>query len=208
MAQLEAKLGRPAKDKEVAASLGISKDEFEYSLLEISRTSIATLDERWTSFGRIEGAIIDELRSLDWMPPSMRARAREIERATRQLEPKLADPPTDEEVAASLGISEDELKNSRREMSRMWKDALDERWRSSPVGGDRASQSGLHDIDKEISRLPKQERLLVILSYYEMLTKREIEAMLRQPGVAQLQTKAILRLNARLTVSRPHADQD
>src|SRR5207244_6137268 len=61
---------------------------------------------------RIKGAIIDELRSMDWVPRSVRARARELERANAKLENSLQRTPTDAELAAELGITEDELEEA------------------------------------------------------------------------------------------------
>src|SRR5713101_3821575 len=61
------------------------------------------------AIARIRGAIIDELRALDWVPRSVRSRAREIERAISGLEAKLGRAPTDDEIAAKIGISEEEL---------------------------------------------------------------------------------------------------
>src|SRR5215203_7376832 len=61
---------------------------------------------------RIKGAIIDELRSLDWVPRSVRARAREIERAHGRLEHKLHRTPTDEEMATQVGVTVEELEDS------------------------------------------------------------------------------------------------
>src|ERR1700674_6107413 len=58
------------------------------------------------ALARIKGAIIDELRALDWVPRSVRSRAREIERAVGELEAKLGRAPTDDEIAAKVGISE------------------------------------------------------------------------------------------------------
>src|SRR5260370_35715117 len=58
---------------------------------------------------RIKGSIIDELRSLDWVPRSVRSRARDIERANATLEHKLQRAPTDEEISAELGMSTDEF---------------------------------------------------------------------------------------------------
>src|SRR5688500_14090274 len=63
------------------------------------------------AISRIKGAIIDELRSLDWVPRSVRSRAREIERAIGQLEAKLHRAPTDEEIAEKLGITTEELED-------------------------------------------------------------------------------------------------
>ena len=61
------------------------------------------------AIARIRGAIIDELRALDWVPRSVRSRARDIERAITALEAKLGRAPTDEEIAQRLGVSGDEL---------------------------------------------------------------------------------------------------
>src|SRR5689334_23785215 len=70
------------------------------------------------AISRIKGAIIDELRSLDWVPRSVRTRAREIERAMAELERTLMRAPTDEEVAAKIGITTDELETALAEISR------------------------------------------------------------------------------------------
>ena len=88
------------------------------------------------AIARIKGSIIDELRSMDWVPRSVRAGAREIERTIAQLEAKLARAPTDEEIAARLGITEDEFQDSLMEISRTSIAALDELWTSSSTGGD------------------------------------------------------------------------
>ena len=80
------------------------------------------------AIARIKGAIIDELRALDWVPRSVRARARDIERAIAELEKKLHRAPTDEEIAAKLGMTEDELGASLTEISRSSIAALDELW--------------------------------------------------------------------------------
>ena len=70
------------------------------------------------AIARIKGAIIDELRAMDWVPRSVRARARHIERAIGGLEAKLGRAPTDEEVAKQLGMSEEELDESLSEIGR------------------------------------------------------------------------------------------
>ena len=70
------------------------------------------------AIARIKGAIIDELRAMDWVPRSVRARARHIERAIAELEAKLHRAPTDEEIAEKLGIETEELEESLTEISR------------------------------------------------------------------------------------------
>src|SRR5580765_1079077 len=64
------------------------------------------------AIARIRGSIIDELRALDWVPRSVRSRAREIERAIRELESKLGRAPSDDEIAAKVGVTTDELEDS------------------------------------------------------------------------------------------------
>ena len=90
------------------------------------------------AIARIKGAIIDELRSLDWVPRSVRTRAREIERAIVSLERALMRAPTDEEIAAKLEITMPELEESLAEISRTSMAALDELWTPN-AGGDQVS---------------------------------------------------------------------
>src|SRR5213082_3712323 len=68
------------------------------------------------AIARIKGAIIDELRALDWVPRSVRARARDIERAIGELEAKTGRAPSDEDVAKKLGMTEEELDDSLSEI--------------------------------------------------------------------------------------------
>ena len=169
---------------------------------------------------RIKGAIIDELRAMDWVPRSVRARARDIERAIAALEAKLHRAPTDEEIAAHVGLTEGELQDALTEISRSSIAALDELWTISSSGGDQVALiDTIEDVDapdpqsslaqtemKEaladsIARLPEREKLVVTLYYYEELTLREIGEVLgvTESRVSQLHTKAILRLKARLS---------
>jgi len=172
------------------------------------------------AIARIKGSIIDELRSMDWVPRSVRARARDIERAIGALEAKLTRAPTDEEIAARLGITEQEFQDSLTEISRTSIAALDELWQSSTSGGDpvalidtiedpQAAEPQMAMAHTElrealgdaIARLPEREKLVVTLYYYEELTLREIGEVLgvTESRVSQLHTKAILRLKARLS---------
>jgi RNA polymerase sigma factor for flagellar operon FliA len=174
------------------------------------------------AMARIKGSIIDELRAMDWVPRSVRARAREIERAIAELEKQLMRAPTDEEIAAKVGLTEDELAEALNEISRSSIAALDELWTVSSSGGDQIAlidtiedteapdpQSSLsatemrEAIGEAIARLPEREKLVVTLYYYEELTLREIGEVLgvTESRVSQLHTKAILRLKARLSGS-------
>jgi RNA polymerase sigma factor for flagellar operon FliA len=169
---------------------------------------------------RIKGAIIDELRSLDWVPRSVRQRAREIERANAKLEHKLQRAPTDEEMADELGMSVDDFQAALLQISNSTVAALDELWSVSDASGDQVSlldtlqdpdapdpaavmdQIDLKDrVADAIARLPEREKLVVALYYYENLTLREIGEVLgvTESRVSQLHTKAVLRLRSRLT---------
>ena len=178
------------------------------------------------AIARIRGAIIDELRALDWVPRSVRSRARDIERAIAELEAKHGRVPSDEEIAGKLGITKEELDESLSEIGRSSIAALDELWTISGSGGDQValidtiedpeapdpqgslSQTELREaIADAIARLPEREKLVVTLYYYEELTLREIGEVLgvTESRVSQLHTKAILRLKARLSGSTTRA---
>src|SRR5262249_1199194 len=88
---------------------------------------------------RIKASIIDKLRAMDWVPRSVRARAREIEQAIATLEAQLHRAPTDEEIAAKLGISVEDLENSLTDISRSSIAALDELWTISTASGDQVA---------------------------------------------------------------------
>jgi RNA polymerase sigma factor FliA len=171
------------------------------------------------AMARIKGQIIDELRSMDWVPRSVRARARQIERAIGELEARVGRAPTDEEIAKKLGITEEELEESLGEIGRSSIAALDELWTVSGSGGDQVAlidtiedesapnPEGTLSVTEQkealadaIARLPEREKLVVTLYYYEELTLREIGEVLgvTESRVSQLHTKAILRLKAHI----------
>src|SRR5947207_1076091 len=91
------------------------------------------------AIARIKGSIIDELRQMDWVPRSVRARARDIERAISELEAKLGRAPSDEEIAKKLGVSQEDLQDSLLEISRTSIAALDELWTVNSTGGDQVA---------------------------------------------------------------------
>ena len=168
---------------------------------------------------RIRGAIIDELRSLDWVPRSVRSRAREIEAAQVKLEHELQRAPSEAELAAKLGIEEEELRSSLLEIANSSVYALDELWTVSDSSGDKVSlldtiadhraedpqesldSSEIKDrLTEAIASLPEREQLVVALYYYENLTLREIGEVLgvTESRVSQLHTKAVMRLKTHL----------
>jgi RNA polymerase sigma factor for flagellar operon FliA len=171
---------------------------------------------------RIRGAIIDELRSLDWVPRSVRSRAREIETAQAKLEHQLQRAPTEAELAAKLNMTEAELQSALLEIANSSVYALDELWTVSDSSGDQVSlldtiaddsaadpQEALASTEvkdlltEAISSLPEREQLVVALYYYENLTLREIGEVLgvTESRVSQLHTKAVMRLKSSLQPS-------
>jgi RNA polymerase sigma factor for flagellar operon FliA len=168
---------------------------------------------------RIKGSIIDELRSLDWVPRSVRAKARQIEKANALLEHRLQRAPTDAEVAAELDMTIEEFQDALTRISNSSVVALDELWTLSDASGDQVSLlDTIQDPDAidpaqamdatetkdrladAIARLPEREKLVVALYYYENLTLREIGEVLgvTESRVSQLHTKAVLRLKSAL----------
>lgn len=171
------------------------------------------------AIARIKGAIIDELRAEDWVPRSIRHKAREVEKVYAALENELKRVPTDGEVARRLGISVEEYQDLLNKFSVMSLVALDELW---SVSGDKLERIALADMVEDdkaidpsetfeleemknivadaINRLPEREKLVISLYYYEGLNMREIGEVLNvtESRVCQLHTRAIFRLKARL----------
>jgi len=163
---------------------------------------------------RIRGAILDELRSLDWVPRSTRAKSREIDKATSKLENQLGRSPSDRELAKSLKLSSQELFSALDDVSSTTMLSLDELIykkednRQIPrvetleglsyenVLGDLEKQELKVYLTQAISHLSEQERLVVALYYYEELTLKEIGEVMQisESRVSQIHTKAVLKL--------------
>jgi RNA polymerase sigma factor for flagellar operon FliA len=168
---------------------------------------------------RIRGAMIDELRALDWIPRSVRQKARAVERTYATLEAALHRTPSEAEVAAEMGIELDELHNVFSQLSLANVVALEELLHVGGEGGDRLSlMDTLEDTaadnpvevaeDRELRRLlaraintlPDREKTVVTLYYYEGLTLAEIGQVLgvTESRVSQIHTKSVLQLRAKL----------
>jgi RNA polymerase sigma factor for flagellar operon FliA len=168
---------------------------------------------------RIRSAIIDELRTLDWVPLSVRARAREIERVNMKLEARLQRAPTDEEMAAELAITLADFQDALLQISGSTIVTLDELWNVLDLSGDQVSllealsdrdvldpqmlvdEAAVRDqIADAIAALPEREKLVIALYYDENLTLREIGEVLgvTETRVSQLHAKAVLRLRSKL----------
>ena len=171
---------------------------------------------------RIKGAIIDELRSIDWVPRSVRAKARAVEQAYASLEASLGRAPSDAEVAAELQISEGDLQQIFGQISYIGIVALDEV--ISGGGGDRGESATLGDtladrgdgpmaafeveemkqiLAGAINRLGDREKIVLSLYYYENLTLAQIGKVLgvTESRVCQIHTKAIMQLRGRLLLA-------
>jgi RNA polymerase sigma factor for flagellar operon FliA len=170
---------------------------------------------------RIKGAIIDELRSVDWVPRSVRSKARSVEQAYAQLEGTLLRTPTDAEVAAELSISEPDLQQIFTQISFVGIVALDE----VVSGGDRGEGSttlaqslpdrgvgpvAAYEVEEmkqilagAINRLGEREKIVLSLYYYESLTLAEIGQVLgvTESRVCQIHTKAVLQLRGRMVLA-------
>jgi RNA polymerase sigma factor for flagellar operon FliA len=167
------------------------------------------------AINRIKGAILDELRALDWVPRSVRSRARRIETGIAELEHKLQRAPTEEELATHVEMEIGELRDSLAEIGRSGMAALDELVSSdsqtsmgemiadpgglSPEAAFQAEETRRGLVDA-INRLPGRERLVVTLYYYEGMTLAEIGDVLgvTESRVCQIHAKTMMSLRNRL----------
>lgn len=164
---------------------------------------------------RIRGAVFDGLRQLDWVPRSVRSRAREVESAFASLEAKLGRAPSDDELADALHISSEELEKWLVSIASTTVGPLD---RALAAGAEPKSLMGetpdspaaqVEDsevrrlVKGEVRRLPEREKLVMSLYYDEGLTLAEIGAVLgvTESRVSQIHTKAVLHLRSRLSAS-------
>ena len=171
------------------------------------------------AINRIRGAIIDELRAIDWIPRSVRFKAREVERALGELEGRLLRPPSDAELAEELGVSLDDLQEMLNQINLVSVVALDE---LLSVGGEKGeavslvdtladtkaadpemsfeSEETRHILASAINVLPERERLVITLYYYEGLTLAQIGQVLgvTESRVCQMHTKAVLQLRHKM----------
>ena len=168
---------------------------------------------------RIRGSIFDELRSIDWVPRSVRQKTREVEETIRALEAQLGRSATDEEIAAAMGVPVSDFQalvlrisgTSILSLNDVWYTGEDEDKIS--IGESIESPTSLNPdiivekgeikrvIIEAIEELPEKEKKVLVLYYYEDLTLKEIGHVLgvTESRISQLHTKAIMRLRAKLT---------
>ncbi|PWK89135.1 RNA polymerase sigma-28 (SigD/FliA/WhiG) subunit [Lentzea atacamensis] len=165
---------------------------------------------------RIRGAILDDLRSQDWVPRSVRSRARDVERALERLGAKLQRTPTDRELAAELKIGLAELRELYGQLQLTSVVALDELIAPNKGGSSLAEslpddaaedpvaslvdQDSRRQLADAIAQLAERDRVVVTLYYFENLTLAEIGKVLgvTESRVCQLHTRAVLRLRTKL----------
>ncbi len=168
---------------------------------------------------RIRGAIFDELRSIDWVPRSVRQKSREVEDAIRNVEAGLGRSASDDEIAKEMGLSTKEFEKVMLRVSGTSVLSLNDVWYT---GDENESVSIVDSIEspdgfnpdnivekeevkkvivKSIQELPEKEKTVLVLYYYEDLTLKEIGKILEvtESRVSQLHTKAIIRLRTKLT---------
>lgn len=166
---------------------------------------------------RIRGAMIDELRAMDWVPRSIRRNAKKLEEAYARVEKEKMRPATDEEVAEELGLELEEFHRLLDETKGVSLISEDEcinlvaqdgavEWKTPHAGTsmtplDNLRIAEIRDVIAEsVDRLPKNERTVVSLYYYEELTMKEIGEVMgyTESRVSQLHTKAVIRLRTNL----------
>jgi len=168
---------------------------------------------------RIRGAIFDELRSIDWVPRSVRQKTREIEDTIHRLESSLGRAASDQELADELRMTTKEFQKTMMKISGTSILSLNDVWytgddndKVSIVDSIESPSSLNPDIIVEkdeikrviihaITELPEKEKKVLVLYYYEDLTLKEIGKILEvtESRISQLHTKAIMRLRAKLT---------
>src|SRR4051812_23071783 len=171
------------------------------------------------AIARIKGAILDELRSIDWVPRSVRAKGRAVERAFSKLEAGLKRSPSEAELAAELDMSDTQLQSILGQLSLTGVAALDE------MLGDRGDATTLGDtipdrgdgpgallerselrgqLAEAIERMPEREKIVLTLYYFETLTLSQIREVLgvTESRASQIHPKAVLQLRSRLQAAQ------
>lgn len=168
------------------------------------------------AISRIKGAILDELRSIDWVPRSVRSKAKSVERAMARLESELHRAPTDEEIAEQLDITVIQLNGIYKQIGSLGVVALDEmlsyNGSETLTLGDTLADRGdgpgktyervetRQLLADAINKMNEREKIVLTLYYYENLTLAEIGRVLgvTESRICQIHTKAVLQLRSKL----------
>jgi RNA polymerase sigma factor FliA len=178
-----------------------------------------TLFSTYAGF-RIRGAILDQLRALDWVPRRVREKATAVERAAALVEARLGRPATEEELAAALALPLPAYRTLAVEIAPVGmvslddsSDGADERAPLCDDGGGPLAtllrRERLSEVAAAIAALPERDQLVLSLYYREELTMKEVGAVLglTESRVSQLHTRALARLRARLMAPPPELAQ-
>jgi len=168
---------------------------------------------------RIRGAILDELRSMDWVPRLVRARAHQLTKAVHSLETHLGRKPTEKETAKELNMNMDEFNRLRRDANAVSLVSLDTKYsegegekdiREIDIIKDQKSEDPLTEAQKRDLKnlltkgLTRAERLIIVLYYYEEMTMKEIGVTLdlSESRVSQMHSSIIARLKAQMNTRK------
>ncbi|WP_459556479.1 FliA/WhiG family RNA polymerase sigma factor [Lacunimicrobium album] len=169
---------------------------------------------------RIRGAMLDELRTMDWVPRLVRSKASKVEAARKQVEAEVGRTPTDIEIAAKLGLPTEEYEKMKTEASAVNLVSLNKKWYETDSykdvrevdiledakGEDPTGGIQKRDVMKLVTKgLSRNERLIIILYYYEELTMKEIGTTLglSESRVSQMHSGIVNRLKDQLRRRRP-----
>lgn len=154
---------------------------------------------------RIRGAILDEIRKLDWVPRTLRKKQKDVDKARTELETQLTRKPTDEEIAKYLDITLDEYYELEKDVNVSSLVSIDENTFQFETIKDKNAVIPEKQVEEDemretlamvIDKLPERERKVIMLYYFEELTLKEISKILdvSESRVSQLHTKAVSRL--------------
>jgi RNA polymerase sigma factor for flagellar operon FliA len=169
---------------------------------------------------RIRGAMLDELRTMDWVPRLVRSKASKLEAARKEVEAHVGRPPTDAELAKKMNLSAEEFDKLKTEASAVNLISLNKKWyetdsykdvREIDILEDKKGEDPTRRIQKKdlmrlvTKGLSRNERLIIILYYYEELTMKEIGATLdlSESRVSQMHSSIVQRLQGQLGRRRP-----
>ena len=164
---------------------------------------------------RIRGAILDELRAMDWVPRLVRARSHQVDQARKSLEMQFGRVATDEEIARKLNLSGEEFAKIRKDAGAVGVVSLSRKWyetdsnkdvREIDILEDRRQADPFVAVQRRDLRdlithgLSRAERLIIILYYYEQMTMKEIGVTLdlSESRVSQMHSSILARLKAQL----------
>ena len=173
---------------------------------------------------RIRGAMLDELRTMDWVPRLVRSKASKLEAARKEVEAELGRPPSDAEIAKKMGLPMEEYDKHKSEASAVNLVSLNKKWYETDSykdvreidiiedtrGEDPTDGIQKRDVMKLVTKgLNRNERLIIILYYYEELTMKEIGTTLglSESRVSQMHSSIVARLKDQLNRRRPEFAQ-